>query len=230
VGNVVLCGLEVSGIIVDLVRRWFVMSILTGRYSGSAESMIDFDIKNISEYGFAEYLSRVENADLSSAFWESALVQHLDTSVASSPYFNVFLASQVKNNDRGFLSKDIKINELITHRGDIHHIFPREYLKSKGLGRSKYNQIANYVYMQTEINIKVGKKSPNVYFKEIQEQVENSSTRYGGIKDTKDLRHNLRSNCIPLKIFEMDINSYDEFLKMRRKLMAEKIQSYYQSL
>lgn len=214
----------------SLVRRWFVMSILTGRYSGSAESMIDFDIKNISEYGFAEYLSRVENADLSSAFWESALVQHLDTSVASSPYFNVFLASQVKNNDRGFLSKDIKINELITHRGDIHHIFPREYLKSKGLGRSKYNQIANYVYMQTEINIKVGKKSPNVYFKEIQEQVENSSTRYGGIKDTKDLRHNLRSNCIPLKIFEMDINSYDEFLKMRRKLMAEKIQSYYQSL
>lgn len=213
-----------------LVRKWFVMSILTGRYSGSPESMFDFDIKNISENGFAEYLGRVENADLSSAFWESALVQHLDTSVASSPYFNVFLAAQVKNNDRGFLSKDIKISELITHRGDIHHIFPREYLKSKGLGRSKYNQIANYVYMQTEINIKVGKKSPDVYFKEIQEQVENGSTKYGGIKDTKDLRHNLRSNCIPLKIFDMDIDSYEEFLNQRRKLMAEKIQTYYQSL
>ncbi|MGV8130622.1 MAG: GmrSD restriction endonuclease domain-containing protein [Candidatus Pacearchaeota archaeon] len=219
-----------SSEIENLVRRWFVMSILTGRYSGSAESMIDFDIKNISANGFAEYLDGIENADLSNAFWESALVQHLDTSVASSPYFNVFLAAQVKNNDRGFLSKEIKINELITHRGDIHHIFPREYLKSKGLGRSKYNQIANYVYMQTEINIKVGKKAPNMYFKEIKEQVENGSTKYGGIKDIKDLRHNLKSNCIPIRIFDMDVDNYDEFLKLRRKLMAEKIKDYYISL
>ena len=30
------------------VRRWFVYSILTGRYSGSPESAFDFDIKQIS--------------------------------------------------------------------------------------------------------------------------------------------------------------------------------------
>lgn len=212
------------------VRKWFVMSILTGRYSGSPESMFDFDIKNISEKGFREHLTNVENADLSEAFWDSSLIQHLDTSVASSPYFNVFLATQVKNNDRGFLSKDIKINDLITHRGDIHHIFPREYLKSEGLYRNKYNQIANYVYMQTEINIKVGKKPPSVYFKDIRDQIDRGVTKYGGIKDAKDLNHNLRDNCIPLKIFDMDIDSFDEFLSLRRKMIAEKIHKYYLSL
>jgi len=212
------------------VRRWFVMSILTGRYSGSPESKFDFDIKNIVDNKFGDYLNNVENADLSEAFWDAALVQNLNTPVASSPYFNVFLAAQVKNNDRGFLSKDIKINDLITHRGDIHHIFPKEYLRSKGMGKSRYNQIANYVYMQTETNIKVGKKSPNVYFAEIKDQVESGNSKYGGIKDIQDLRHNLRSNCIPLKIFEMDIDSYEEFLELRRKSMAEKIHKYYLSL
>ena len=59
------------------------------------------------------------------------LVQRLDTSVASSPFFNVFLASQVKDNDRGFLSKEISANNLIMHRGDIHHIFPKNYLKKQ---------------------------------------------------------------------------------------------------
>lgn len=31
------------------VRRWFVLSILTGRYSGSAESIFDYDIKQIAQ-------------------------------------------------------------------------------------------------------------------------------------------------------------------------------------
>lgn len=212
------------------VTRWFVMSVLTGRYSGSPETKFDLDIRNISERNFGDYLKDVEEADLSEAFWESGLVQRMNTPVSSSPYFNVFLAAQVKNNDRGFLSRDIRINDLITHRGDIHHIFPKQYLKDKGVGKSKYNQIANYVLMQTEINIKVGKKSPNVYFKEIREQVENGSTKYGGIVDEKSLNKNLRANCIPLKIFDMDVDSYEYFLQMRRKLMAEKIHKYYLSL
>ena len=91
---------------------------------------------------------------MSDAFWNASLPQSLDTSVASSPYFNVFLASQVKANDKGFLSKDVLVGDLISLRGDIHHLFPRDFLKKNGLDRGKYNQIANYVYMQSEINIK----------------------------------------------------------------------------
>jgi hypothetical protein len=72
------------------VRKWFVLSILTGRYSGSPESMFDFDIKNISSKDFKDYLKSVENANLSDAFWDAALVQNLNTSVSSSPNFNVY--------------------------------------------------------------------------------------------------------------------------------------------
>ena len=219
-----------SALIETYVRKWFVYSILTGRYSGSPESMFDFDIKQIENKTFNQYLEEKEEGELSDAFWNVNLVQRLDTSVASSPFFNVFLASQVKANNRGFLSKEISVSNLIMHRGDIHHIFPRNYLKKQGLTRGRYNQIANYVYMQQEVNIQVGNKSPNIYFNELKQQCEGNPLKYGAIAEMSDLRENLNENCIPQDIFEMTIENYNEFLDARRKLMAKKIKEYYYSL
>lgn len=211
-------------------RRWFVLSILTGRYSASPESMFDQDIRNISKKKFAKYLEFNEEAELSDAFWNTALVQSLDSSVASSPYFNVFLAAQVKANNKGFLSRDISVKDLITHRGDIHHIFPRGYLKKNGLEKNQYNQIANYVYMQSEININIGNKAPVDYFKEIKQQCKSGKLKYGGIDDLKILKQNLRMNCVPDSIENMTVKNYDEFLEERRKLIAKKMKRYYFSL
>lgn len=209
------------------VRRWFVYSVLTGRYSGSAESFFDFDIKQINNRPFDEYLKEKEEGELSDAFWNASLPQSLDTSVASSPYFNVFLASQVKANDKGFLSKDVLVGDLISLRGDIHHLFPKDYLRKNGLERGKYNQIANYVYMQSEINIKVGNKAPKNYFELINKQIEDDNKLVSGISNQNELIENLKSNCVPESIITMEIDDYQEFLIQRRKLIAEKIKNYY---
>ena len=212
------------------VRRWLVFSILTGRYSGSPESMFDFDIKQIDQKKFNEYLKEKEEGELSDAFWNFSLPQSLDTSVASSPYFHVFLASQVKSNNKGFLSKEVSVGDLISLRGDIHHLFPKDYLKKNGLGRSKYNQIANYVYMQSEINIKIGNKSPSTYFQSLIEQIKAGTKIVSGIDNEEDLFSNLESNSIPKEIVTMEIDSYEAFLESRRKIMAAKIRDYYFSL
>jgi hypothetical protein len=212
------------------VRRWFVYSTLTGRYSGSAESFFDYDIKQIHNRPFDEYLKEKEEGELSEAFWNASLPQSLDTSVASSPYFNVFLASQVKANDKGFLSKDVLVSDLISLRGDIHHLFPRDFLKRNGLDRGKYNQIANYVYMQSEINIKVGNKPPKDYFGLITQHIEQENLLVSGIANHQELLENLKANCVPTEIIEMGIEDYQEFLVMRRKLMSQKIKEYYFSL
>ena len=212
------------------VRRWYVMSVLTGRYSGSPESQFDFDIKQIANRDFGSYLKVVEDSELSDAFWDVGLIQSLQTSFSSSPYFNVYLASQVRNNDKGFLSREITVKDLITHRGDIHHVFPRKYLKRFGLTRGKYNQIANYVYMQSEINIRIGSKPPNKYFSEIREQVNGGELKYGGIDTQNLLTRNLNANCIPHGIYNMTIENYESFLEQRREFMAKKIKKYYFSL
>ncbi|NLA84772.1 MAG: hypothetical protein GX854_09675 [Clostridiales bacterium] len=214
----------------NAVKKWFVMSILTSRYSGSAETMFDYDIKNISTKGVFEYLKDIENANLSDAFWQFELVQRLETSVKSSPIFNVFLAALIKGNYRGFLSKDISVKDLILHKGDVHHVFPRDYLKKNGLNRGRYNQVANYVIMQSEINIQIGNKPPKDYMDEMRKQCESKVTKYGNIIDEDDLINNLRENCIPEELFDMGIEEYDKFLDIRRRLIAERIEKYYKSL
>lgn len=212
------------------VKKWLVYSILTGRYSGSPESTFDFDIKQISQKPFADYLKEKEDGELSDAFWNASLPQSLDTSVASSPYFHVFLASQVKANDKGFLSKDVLVSDLISLRGDIHHLFPKDYLSKHGLDRGKYNQIANYVYMQSEVNIKVGNKPPKDYFELIKSQIQDENRQVSGLSTEQDLLDNLKMNCVPTEIMDMNINDYQDFLTLRRKLMAQKIKAYYVSL
>lgn len=191
-----LRDLNVNSVDIEkFVKRWFVYSVLTGRYSGSPESMFDFDIKQISHKSMSEYLKEKEDAELSDAFWNASLPRSLDTSVASSPYFHIYLASQVKANDKGFLSKDVLVSDLILLRGDIHHLFPKDYLKRNGFERNKYNQIANYVYMQQEINIKVGNKAPDTYLSLLIENFTNNKNKFSGIENHEELIKNFEMHC-----------------------------------
>ena len=61
-------------------------------------------------------------------------------------------------------------------------------------------------------------------------QCETKDPVYGGITSEEKLKENLRQNCIPEEIFDMDDQQYDHFLDLRRKLIAQKIRSYYESL
>jgi hypothetical protein len=213
-----------------LVSRWFVMSVLTRRYTGPFESTFDYDIKQLNSKSFAEYLHEIEQAELSDSFWEFGVIQKLDSAVTSSPTFHVYQAAQVKGQDKGFLSRDITVADIILYKGDIHHIFPKSFLRKNNLARGDYNQLGNYVLMQQEINIAIGAKSPNIYFKELQDQCSGGKMKYGAIDTHEELMENLKTHCIPESIFEADINSYDGFLQERRKLMSQKMKKYYQSL
>ena len=212
------------------VKRWLVMSILTGRYSGSPESTFDRDIRRIRETPFEEYIKVTEEGELSDAFWDVSLVQSLGYAAATNPQFNVFLASQAVAGDKGLFSESITVKDMLEHRGDIHHIFPRNYLKKAGLTRGKYNQVANYVYTQQEINIRIGDKSPKSYFAELFKQFDSGELKYGGLKDMDALKENLRQNCLPESIVDMELDDYDNFLIQRRQLIAQKIKAYYWKL
>lgn len=220
-----------SNTIEKIVRRWIALSILTGRYSASPESSFDYDIKRFFAYDDPmEYLKLTEAGELSDAFWDVNLVQRLNTSVASSPYFNMYLVAQVKAHDRGFLSAQVDVESMLENRGDIHHLFPKNYLTKHSIPQAQYNQIANYVFLQQEINIKIGDKAPDAYMKEVYEQCCTKQPVYGCITDEDELRRNLTHNCIPDGFESMSIGDYDRFLEERRKLMAQKIRNYYFSL
>lgn len=213
-----------------LVRRWFAMSLLTGRYGGSPESTFDFDIRQIDSRGVTTYVDSVISNELPDSFWVGMLPQFMDTSSISSPYFKCFQAAQVKAGDRGFLSRDITVTDLLLNRADVHHIYPKQCLKNEGLTRGAYNQIGNFVIAQSEINIAIGAKPPERYFAELAQQVNDGNRIHGGIVSREEMRNNLRMHCIPETLLDGEVPAYPDFLDARRRLMALKIRDWFQSL
>lgn len=214
----------------SLVQRWYVLSVLTGRYSASPESSFAKDIRAIGENGVKTTLKAIEDANLSDNFWNIQLNQNLTYVSSINPTYQVFLAAQ------NFFKKDsllshIPVGELVNLGGDIHHIFPKQYLVDNGFDKNQYNQVANYAYLDTPINIKIGKKAPKVYLNEALEAImsaEDSSFR--SIKSEDEFYRNLEDNCIPKDILEMDYTQYQEFLGERRVMMTTLIRTYYYSL
>ena len=213
-----------------LVRRWYAMSLLRGRYSGSPESQFDFDIRQISSQGLVAYVESVLANELPDSFWTGMLPQFMATSSIKSPYFLCYQAAQVKLGDRGFLSRDITATDLLLNRADVHHVYPQKYLKDLKHSSSSYNQIANYVIAQSEINIAIGAKDPAVYFAELAAQISGGAKKYGGITEREQLVDNLAANCIPVSLLDGDVPGFDAFLAERRKLMAQKIKTWFQAL
>lgn len=212
------------------VRRWFVMSVLTGRYSGSPETKFDEDVRSMESQGITAYVDAVIASQLSESYWTGLLLRNLETSSASSPYFLAYQAAQVKLGDKGFLSRDITALDLILNHCDVHHLYPRNHLKGQGLTKAKYNQIANFVLTQTEINIAIGDKAPETYFAELAAQCSGGVQKYGGIDDLEELKANLRANCVPERLLDGDVPAFDDYLEERRTLMAAKIREYFGKL
>lgn len=213
-----------------LIRRWYAMSILRGRYAGSPETAFDVDIRQVEARGLVSYVESVIENELPESFWTGMLPQLMDTSSGQSPYFLAYQAAQVKLGDKGFLSRDITVTDLLMNRTDVHHVYPKKHLKAEGLSRGHYNQIANFVLAQSEINIAIGGKGPETYFKELADQCSGGPKKYGNITDAAAMRVNLRMSCVPESLLEGEIPEYDNFLEERRKLMALKIKSWFEAL
>lgn len=213
-----------------LVRRWYAMSVLRGRYTGSPETAFDFDIRQVEARGLVAYTSSVLENELPGSFWTGMLPQLMDTSSGQSPYFLVYQAAQVKLGDKGFLSRDITVHDLLLNRSDVHHVFPKNFLKAQGLPRGRYNQIANFVLAQSEINIAIGDKAPKKYFAELAEQCAGGKKRYGGITSLAGMRASLQMHCLPESLLDGEVPSYDDFLQERRRLMALKIKQWFEVL
>jgi hypothetical protein len=136
------------------------------------------------------------------------------------PIHYIYLFTQIKEKDKGFLSNPTTVQSMLDMHGDIHHIFPKNYLRKNGINdKREYNQIANYAMVKKEINIKISDKAPRDYLHLL------GLSREDGI-----VSDNFEENAVPKELFDMDVNDYQEFLSLRRKLMAYKIKSYYYSL
>lgn len=213
------------------VQKWFVLTTLTGRYAGSPETTMSRDIRLIEEKGFNGFFEEVEKSALADTFWEVTLPQNLETTSVNSPAFNTFLAAQINMNKNSLFMHGTMISDLLNISGDVHHIFPKAYLKKNGIDtKSRYNQVANYTYLDTQVNKAIRDDAPIDYFSRAIHQCSTGEPEIGNITDLEMLKQNIAENALPGEIISMTVSDYDDFLNKRRHLMAKMIEMYYKQL
>jgi hypothetical protein len=216
------------------IARYFFMSSLTGRYTGSFETQITQDVQAFTQAADGTaYLDRLRQAistELTPDYWTIRLPQMLASSSARSPGLFAYAASLCLLNARvppfvsGNAGQERKSSLLIRDLFDPivhpkknpverHHLFPRAYLEKQGTNDTRsVNQIANFSYVEWPENIEISDTAPSSYW-----------PRYVDQFSSEDLFH----HALPEDWAQMD---YEQFLEERRKLMAQVIRKGFETI
>jgi hypothetical protein len=216
------------------IARYFFMSSLTGRYTGSFETRITQDAQFLAQAkdgaGYLEALRDIIATTLTPDYWTITLPQALATSSANSPVLYAYAASLCLLNARvppfvtagadheqkaALSLRDLFDPVLHPKKAHIerHHLFPRKYLESQGIsGVRQVNQIANLSYVEWPENIEISDTAPTTYWPKHAPQF-----------TADDLFH----HALPDGWAELD---YDDFLRERRSGIARVVRRGFESI
>lgn len=202
-------------------KQWILMSALTKRYGSSPETGFDKDLRLLAENNsnnqLVEFFNDVITDNLTDEFWNLTLPNNLVAQTTQLTNWRIFQMSQIHAKSHAWLEKDKFTADTINEQGNIHHIFPKAYLRKNGFKQSEYNQVANYVWITQPRNLEIGDRAPKDYMTDME------TTKYHS-------GENDQVNAIPKDLNELDYHQYDHFLNERRKLMAQNIRRFFNSL
>jgi hypothetical protein len=209
------------------IGRWFFFSSLTGRYTGSPESIMDGDLNRLrgleNAAAFVSTLDGIIASELTNDFWAISLPAALDSSSARNPELFAYVAAQNRLSAPVLFSHK-KVGELIdpalkTKKKSLerHHLFPRAWLERQGVSDLKIiNQMANFALLEWPENIAISDESPAEYVPAVRERFDEAEWAK---------MHEL--HALPNGWEKM---SYSDFLAERRRLMADVIRRGFETL
>lgn len=210
-----------------IIARWFFMSSVTGRFTGSTETNMESDLARLRGVSSADEFGRILmdicDISLTNDFWSVSLPNDLATSSPRSPSLFAYQAALVLLDARALFSK-LRVSELVdpaVHANrpavERHHLFPKGYLRTIGLTSTRdTNQIANYALMEWGDNVIVSDKAPVEYLPDLKSRFSRD-----------ELSRMYRWHALPDNWEHLE---YQEFLEMRRERMARVIYEGYKTL
>lgn len=196
----------------DKLLQWFLLASIWGRYSGSAETRLDKDLKALNEDNpFATLANNIKQ--------EVGRLEvsgdDLDDANINSPFFlAAYLICRNQKAEDWFTGVRLSSTALgDSHSLEFHHIFPKALLK-KQFRKRDINEIANIGFLSSKANKKISKTEPIAYLTEIYERDPNL----------------LENQFVPLDKKLWVINRFDDFLAERRRLLAAGINRYIKGL
>lgn len=210
-----------------LIGKWFFMSSITGRYTGSPETVMEMDLARLRSITSAEefkaVLEEIIDSQLTTDFWEITLPMDLSTSSSTSPSLYAYYASLYILDAYGLFSK-LKVSDLLqeglrSNKSALerHHLFPKAWLIKNGVSEQReINQIANFALVEWSDNIEISDTSPSEYLPHYLERF--------SVDDKNKMYY---WHALPVDWEKM---SYSDFLVERRKRIALVIKNAYQKI
>lgn len=189
----------------DQLRRWLLLASAFGHYSGSVETRLAADINLWRDPEHSGTLERLITAAQDPRTPDTALTaEDVRGKTRRSPFLRLLQIAAIADEAKTWWS-----HRSITHdpesRGmaiEIHHIFPRNWLKKNGLGdHPELDTLANFAFLSKHDNIKISDGDPAEYLKDADEA-------------------ELRGQWIPTDPTLWQIDKFTEFCAARRELLA----------
>lgn len=200
-----------------LIGRWFFATSLTGRYTGSPESVMDADLARFRSLSTADEFCKVLDGLMASTltpdYWQITLPANLDSSSARNPELFCYVASQNLLGAKVLFShktvRDLLDPALQTKKRPLerHHLFPKAYLAAQGVeDRRLINQMANFALLEWPDNIDISNEAPSAYVPKVMSRFDEAAWN-----------RMLKDHAMP---HEWEFMDYEAFLLARRGLMA----------
>ena len=212
----------------QMMARWWFMIHTTGRYTGSAESAVEFDLNKIKKLdrgdteGFCALIDDLVDQNFTEDYWNITFNARIDSASAKTPRLSAYWAA-LNILDAEMLFSDLKVSQmldpLVTPIKDMerHHLFPRAHLTKLGITEQyRRNQIANMAFVDWTENLEISDRAPAEYWDEMTSSMPQAKL------DRQMYLHALPQNWDQL--------NYDDFLKLRRRLIAEVTREGFESL
>jgi len=210
-----------------LIGKWFFMSSITGRYTGSPETVMEMDLARLRGINTADEFKKVLDdiivSQLTNDFWSITLPMDLATSSSTSPSLYAYYAALYVLGANGLFSK-LKVSDLLQEglrskksALERHHLFPKAWLQRNGiLEQRETNQIANFALVEWSDNISISDTAPSEYLPAYLNRLSKEE------KDKMYYWHALPENWEQM--------SYEDFLIERRKRISLVVKDAYETI
>jgi hypothetical protein len=207
-----------------LIGKWFFMSSITGRYTGSPETVMEMDLARLrgltTADEFQKVLDDIITSQLTNDFWDITLPMDLSTSSSTSPSLYAYYAALYVLGANGLFSK-LKVSDLLQEglrskksALERHHLFPKAWLQRNGITEQREtNQIANFALVEWSDNISISDTAPADYLPEYMNRLSADE------KQKMYYWHALPENWEQM--------NFEDFLIERRKRIAQVVKDAY---
>jgi hypothetical protein len=197
---------------------WFYNALMWGRYTRRGKSSpLEQDVVTITRDKTPESL--IHNFEREVRYFD-VKTENLENASVTSPFFNMaFIVAKSKGAVDWFTGTNLHSKLIGTsYRLHKHHIFPKDFLRKKGYytkdKRKIVNELANRAFLTERANLKIRNSEPVAYLKKVAEKYPKS----------------LSQQFVSEKEELWKIENFEDFIKDRRKKIANEINKFTKAL